>query len=215
MSIGSTVRKVLGEKLFSVAGRYYRAIFVNLDEVAKAVDPYIPDHGLLLDIGGGDGEPLNHLLQIRPNLKITMIDLSPNIGGAIKDEFLNRVTRLPQTSIRDYINAKRPLPSAIMINDVIHHVPQEHRDEFFKDLKDLVQASENCNTIIKDIEPGAFRSTLSIWADVYISGDKNVKLISRDELKNGLISVFESVRFEETSLFTKDKPNYAIVCYPR
>jgi hypothetical protein len=65
--------------------------------------------------------------------------------------------------------------------------------------------------IIKDIEPGYFRASLSFLADKYISGDHAVSLVSRTQLTAVFADAFGYVQPAETTLFERDSPNYALV----
>ena len=210
MSVGGFARKLLGDRFFPIAGHYYRAIFVDLEKVARAAVDEIPQGALVLDIGGGDGAPLNCLLRLRPDISVTMIDLNPWIGGAVAPELRSRVVMWPGTSVRDYIVGGGPKPDCIMISDVIHPIPVHHRDQFFKDVRELV-GDGRPPVIIKDVEPGDPRSYLSLWADRYISGDKTVSLISRAELGRAMAKAFGHVDARETALFREDRPNYSMV----
>src|ERR1700690_2843040 len=97
MPIGPSIRRLLGAGLARRAGRWYRAIFVDLAREAAALASAIPYNAHVLDVGGGDGEPLNHLLGIRPDLRITTLDPGPVVGQWIDVCFDDRVTRLPST----------------------------------------------------------------------------------------------------------------------
>jgi hypothetical protein len=100
----------------------------------------------------------------------------------------------------------------ILISDVLHHVPVEARKEFFRELRALAGGRNEMRIIIKDIEPGSLRASLSRMADRYISGDKNVTLIGRVDLSRMVSDAFgNAVEVTETNLFTIDKPNYAQV----
>jgi 2-polyprenyl-3-methyl-5-hydroxy-6-metoxy-1,4-benzoquinol methylase len=197
--------------VFRRVGRAYRSIFVNLDRVARTSAQFIPTGAFVLDIGGGDGEPLNHLLALRSDIRVAMIDLSPNIGGFIEDAFRSRVTVLPGTSIRTYIASGARQPDVVLISDVLHHVPLDDRDAFMSDLRDLAGAKPDATIIIKDVEPGGVRSTLGYLADRFISGDPGVSLISRRELEAHLTAMFEGPTIH-TPLYDLDPPNYALVC---
>jgi hypothetical protein len=74
MAPGALIRGVLGARLARRAGRWYRMIFVDLAKEAAALAAVIPLDARLLDIGGGDGEHLNHLLALRPDLRVTTLD---------------------------------------------------------------------------------------------------------------------------------------------
>ncbi len=193
-----------------MVARYYRAIFVDLKKVAASVSNRIPAHSHVLDIGGGDGEPLNHILSLRPDIRVTMIDVTSSVGSAIRKEFVQRVTRWPGTSIRAFLDRSSIFPEAVLISDVVHHVPLKMREAFFRDIAELTRRSPSTVVIIKDVEPGTFRASLSYLADRYITGDRNVALISRMELKELIMKVWGSVVWSETDLFTRDRPNYAV-----
>jgi 16S rRNA G527 N7-methylase RsmG len=80
MALGQAIRRLLGPRLARFAGRCYRAIFVDLAKEAAALSTAIPRDAQVLDVGGGDGEPLNHLLALRPDLRVTTIDPGAVIG---------------------------------------------------------------------------------------------------------------------------------------
>lgn len=203
------MRKLLGKKLFAVVGRYYRAIFVNLNTVAKFMAAEIPKDAHVLDIGGGDGEPLNHLLAKRRDIKVTMIDLTETIGNSLSSEFKDRVVRLPGMSIAKFMATQPLLPDCIVVSDVIHHVDPEIRGRFFAELHELVRKS-SALLLIKDIEPGSFVSLLSYLSDYYISGDKRVKLISMAELCRTIKQVFGDAAIKDSGLLAADSPNYMV-----
>jgi hypothetical protein len=102
VALGAAIRRLLGARLARHAGRWYRAIFVDLAKEASALASVIPHDAHLLDIGGGDGEPLNHLLTLRPDLRVTTLDPGPVVGQWIDASFDGRVTRLPGTSLAQY-----------------------------------------------------------------------------------------------------------------
>ena len=102
---GPAIRRLLGRRLARHAGRWYRAIFVDLYKEAAALATVIPHGAHVLDVGGGDGQPLNHLLALRSDLKITTLDSGPVVGQWIEARFETQVTRLPRTSLGDYLAA--------------------------------------------------------------------------------------------------------------
>jgi len=211
MSVGKVARLILGKK-FKVIGRIYRSMFVNLRLVSISISPYIPINSLVLDIGGGDGDPLNHLLSLREDLKVITIDPSNSIGSFIEEVYSSRVQLLPGVSVGEYSKITSQIPDVILISDVIHHIPINSRNVFFSELKEIIVNSEkSVKLIIKDIEPGSFRSNLSLFSDRCVSGDQNVSLIKCSNLKTILFDLFKtSVTIEVTNLFELDKPNYAI-----
>jgi hypothetical protein len=213
MSLGPTVRRALGPRLARRAGGWYRAIFVDLGKVAAAIAGVIPRGAHLLDIGGGDGQPLNYLLALRPDLRVTTLDPGPLVGQWIEARFDAQVTRLPRTGIDEYLAAGRADPDAILIADVLHHIPETARASFLRSIRVLLKRVPQLRIVVKDVEPGSWRAWLGFWADRYITGDRNVSLISRDRLERLFDEALGPLRREDTDLFTTDRPNYAIAFY--
>ncbi|MCZ3367501.1 MULTISPECIES: class I SAM-dependent methyltransferase [Methanobacterium] len=209
MSIGTFTRRILGPKNFRLIGRTYRRFFVDLSLLVNCIPQLSPkDH--LLDIGGGDGDFINHLFNRYHDIDVTMIDIAPSIGNFIEQEFRQKITILPNTSILDYgSRTDRKNIDVILISDVIHHIPPSERRIFFNSLPSIT--SKNTRILIKDIEPGYFKSFLSYMSDRYLSGDKNVSLISQAEIVKLMNETFPLMNFKETGLFNFNKPNYCLI----
>lgn len=213
MALGPAIRRMLGARLARRAGRWYRAIFVDLAKEAAALATVIPRNAHLLDIGGGDGEPLNHLLALRPDLRITTIDPGPMVGQWIDECFDGQVTRLARTSLEEYLARGRPDPDAILIADVLHHIPKAERPGFLGSVRVLVERVPQIRIIVKDVEPGSWRALLGYWSDRYITRDLGVSPISREHLTRLFEEAFGPLRRENTNLFEADRPNYAIAFF--
>ena len=138
------IRRLLGSRLSRHAGRWYRSIFVDLTKVAAALATAIPRNAHLLDIGGGDGQPINHLLDLRPDLRITTIDPAPGAGQWVEGRFNSRVICLPGTNLADYLSNGRADPDAILISDVLHHIPEAARASFVGSIRVLPSARRGC-----------------------------------------------------------------------
>jgi hypothetical protein len=67
--------------------------------------------------------------------------------------------------------------------------------------------------LIKDVEPGYLKSMLGYWSDRYVTGDKAVSLISREQLTRVVNNSLGPMRSRETPLFDVDKPNYAVTFF--
>jgi hypothetical protein len=210
VALGPRIRRLLGARLARHAGRWYRAIYVDLAKEAAALATAIPHGAHLLDIGGGDGEPLNHLLALRPDLRITTIDPGPVVGQWTEPRFDAQVTRLPGTSLAGYLAGSRAYPDAILIADVLHHIPESARASFLASLKMLLERAPQLRIIVKDVEPGSWRALLGFWSDRYITGDRNVSPISRKNLVHLFEESLGPLRRSDTNLFEMDRPNYAI-----
>ncbi|HOD80212.1 MAG TPA: class I SAM-dependent methyltransferase [Phycisphaerae bacterium] len=210
MSIGSLIRKVLGPRVFQHVGRAYRRIFVDVRKTAQVLAEIIPPGAHVVDIGGGDGEPLNCLLRLRDDITVTMIDISPVVGWMIEESLLGRVERLAGTSIRQYLQLGPRAIQAAVVSDVLHHVPPGQREAFLGDLRDLL-AQGGCSLLaVKEFAPHGLRGRLGYLADRYVSGDANVRLIPPAELADLLRAALPGAHIEDTRLSRIDSPNYAL-----
>ena len=213
MAPGALIRRVLGVRLARRAGRWYRVIFVDLAKEAAALAAAIPQDARVLDIGGGDCEHLNHLLVLRADLRITTLDPKPVVGEWIEARFEHRVTRFPAISLAEYLALGHADPDAILIADVIHHIPKAARDAFLDSIKVFLERVPHLRIIVKDVEPGSWRARLGLWSDRYITGDQDVSLISRENLVRLFDERLGPLRRKDTNLFETDHPNYAITFF--
>jgi hypothetical protein len=184
-----------------------------LTKVASEISKVIPPDAHVLDVGGGDGQPLNHLLALRPDLKITTIDPAPVVGEWIEGRFESQVTRLPCTSLAQFLSSGRADPDVILISDVLHHIPESAQAGFLDSVRVLLERVPRLRILVKDVEPGSWRSLLGFWSDRYITGDRNVSPISREHVARLLEEALGPLRREDTNLFRVDRPNYAIAFY--
>ena len=207
------MRRFLGPRTARRAGEFYRGIYVDLAKVAAALAAVMPRDAHLLDIGGGDGQPLNHLLSVRPDLMVTTLDPAPVVGQWIDPRYDCQVKRLPRTSLAEFVACPHPQPDVILIADVMHHIPPSARRKFLDSVGVLLDRVPNLRIIVKDVEPGHWRALLGLWSDRYVTGDRNVSLISRDEVTRLFAEALGPFHREDTDLFKEDLPNYAIVFY--
>jgi hypothetical protein len=213
MAVGPAIRRLLGPRLACRAGLYYRSLFVDLAHVAAALDVALPRDAHLLDVGGGDGQPLNQLLALRPDLMITTLDPAPVVGQWIEERCAGRVTRLPATTLAEYVSRGLKDPDVILIADVMHHIHQTARRGFLDSVRVLLDRVPKLRIIVKDVEPGYWRASLGYWSDRYVTGDRNVSLISSHAMTRLFEEALGPLHREETSLFKMDSPNYAMVFY--
>ena len=174
MTPGQVARRLLGPYVKPV-GNLYRRIFVDLDKIVDVIDRELPPGAKVLDIGGGDGAPVDRLLNRRPDLSVTMCDIAPAIGSFVSDANRDKVTLLPATNFAEVSGQF----DCVMITDVMHHVPVDQREGFFQSLAESCRRWSCRRIFFKDVEPGSVRSILSLLADWYITGDRHVVLFSR------------------------------------
>jgi hypothetical protein len=210
MAVGPAIRRFLGPRIARLAGLWYRALFVDLAQVAVALAAVLPRGAHLLDVGGGDGQPLNHLLALRPDLTITTLDPAPFVGQWIEERFAGQVTRMPATTLADYVSRGQRSPDALLIADVMHHIPKSARRGFLDSIKVLLDRQPALRIIVKDVEPGHWRAVLGYWSDRYVTGDRNVSLISIDDLTRLFEEALGPLHCVDTHLLEKDRPNYVL-----
>ena len=208
MSLGKVIRRLLGPA-FPALGRLYRSIFIDLAMVADCFPP-VPSGSRILDIGGGDGEILNGVLARRPDIRVMMIDIASSIGTSLKPEFRDRVMVLPSTSLEAYQAGNDAFPDCILLSCVLHHIPVHERQAFFRHLREFVRGRP-VEIVVLDVEPGHLRSRLGLLSDKYITGDRQVVLISRKQVIELMRNSFPKALWRETCLYDRDKPNYCLV----
>lgn len=211
MALGARIRAMLGDRRARQVGALYRAVFADMEEEALVLAEIVPPNAHVLDIGGGDGVPLNGLLGKRPDVTAVSIDPAPIVGQWIESRHADRVTCLPRTTLDAYLASGRPRPDVALLCDVMHHIPDGARPGFVASMARLAEAVPHLKLIVKDVEPGFPRAVLGYWADLYITGDKTVQPIGRSAMRALLGGALPEFRCTETRLFERDSPNYALL----
>ncbi|MBN1617756.1 class I SAM-dependent methyltransferase [Candidatus Dojkabacteria bacterium] len=208
MSIGKFARKLLGSNFYKIA-KYYKEFFFHIPSFVEIL-PKFPANTTILDVGGGDGEVLNYVLSGNPTLKAVLIDPNDNIGGMISTSNRKRVTLYPGYSMQKYKESNISKGyQFVLISDVLHHIPEKDRDRFINELLGL--CLKDSTLIIKDIQPGYVKSWLSLFSDIFISGDKSTKLISMEEITKKIRNKYPKVQVTDTGLQKKTPPNYCLL----
>jgi hypothetical protein len=206
---GALVRRLLGDRLFPRVVELYRAVFVDLDEVAACI-PKLPAGAEILDVGGGDGALLDRLLRIQPHVRATLVDQSPKVGLSLDERNRERVRLLASRAVSDCASAGVPPPQAIVISDVLHHVPRDRRLAFLREVAAFGRASARF-VAIKEVAPEGWRATLGLLSDWYVTGDRHVELIAPEDLVPLVLEAFPGFVARPTRLLERDAPNYCIV----
>jgi hypothetical protein len=209
---GAFVRHALGDELFARVVDVYRAIFVNLEEVAACI-PGLPPDAELLDVGGGDGALLDHILRRQPHVRAVLVDPLPRVGLALKGERRSRVELHPSTSVREYALRGARRPDAVVIADVLHHIPRNEREDFLRAVAVFVGQSLRF-LAVKEVAHDGWRATLGLLSDWYVTGDRHVELLTPEEVRSLVERVFPGFVATDTPLIRRDAPNYCIVFEP-
>ncbi len=195
-----------------IASKAYRRIFVDLDKVADVLAKTLPDDAYVLDVGGGDGDLLNRLLKLRPDVQVDMVDIALEVGRHVKDIYKERVHFFPARQLESHCARDERLYDAAMVSDVMHHIPTDERILFLIALRQSVK--EGGLVLIKDVEPGHPIAWLGLYCDRYISGDKGTTLISMQALREMIGQVWPAHEAYERGLFDINRPNY-LLCIER
>lgn len=122
MPIGPFVRQLVGPRLERGLSYLYRRVFVDLDAVARAIALQCTKNVRMLDLGGGDGELVNKILALRPDLQIDMVDIAAVVGRFLVPEVRDRVRLFPGTAIEALPDCAERYGAAL-VSDVMHHLP--------------------------------------------------------------------------------------------
>ena len=118
-------------------------MFINVGELGKAIDA-VPFGSRVLEVGVGDGMIASQIVERRPDASVLGIDLAQNPGSLFEGDRSRVEFRTISTS--DLL-AEQPTPfDAIVIADVLHHVPPSLRTELLDDV-----AMERAYTLLKPL----------------------------------------------------------------
>jgi 2-polyprenyl-6-hydroxyphenyl methylase/3-demethylubiquinone-9 3-methyltransferase len=160
----------------------------------------LPSRGRLLDVGCGIGSLDYEIARSNQMLFVLGIDLSrESIDLARRYHSLPNIEYACRT-----IESIEGEFDCILFVDVFHHVPPTEYSTLLMNSSTLL--SKDGYVLIKDIERR--RGQLSLWADRYVSGCREVYLHDCDELAS-LVSKYMEVRRAEVK-FRFPFPHYYI-----
>lgn len=209
MSVGKIVRKIFGKRFYSLA-KIYRSFFVDLDFVVESLGD-IKEQAKILDIGGGDGALADILLSKIKNAQVTIIDTCNLVGEAISERNKIRARLFRNLKLADFNKRQDQQFDLIVVSDVVHHIPVKQRNEFFVELGRTLKSNPGAKLAIKEIQPGYLKSKLSVLSDWFITSDKHVGLIGKQDIIKKMSEVEPRLKAQETNLFEKNKPNYCVL----
>lgn len=208
MKVGPAVRNLLPTSAERKASRLYRSVFVDLAKVAVVLSPTLPANAFVLDIGGGDGDLLNHVLEMRPDVRVAMVDIADSVGKFLNPRYSGRVELYPGTAIEDHILEFAGRYDAALISDVMHHIPEGRRAGFLLSVAKALRPG--AQMLVKDVQPGHPIARLGLFCDKYLSGDRGVALISAEQLCELSRAALAQHTAREIGLLKVDRPNYLV-----
>jgi 2-polyprenyl-6-hydroxyphenyl methylase/3-demethylubiquinone-9 3-methyltransferase len=175
MSLGPTVRRLLGP-LESTAADRYRRFFIDLDDLARTLGRLTPVT-TILEVGAGDGCLATRLLERFPRASYLGIDIASS-PGRLFDGDARRAAFLSQP-VEDLDDGR--LFDLVVLVDVLHHVPGDQRSAVLAGAAAHVRPGGFL--AIKDWVRGRnLGHLLAYTSDRYITGDANVAFFEREEL---------------------------------
>lgn len=184
-SFGAAVRKSLGRYERPVSD-LYRSIFINLEDLASNIRGWSQPKRIL-EIGCGEGALAELVVRDFPQAEYLGIDIISHLGR-MYDGPRERV-EFRQITAEDLASELPGHFDLILINDVLHHVPDTLRLGLLRAAKDLL-APEGA-LIFKDwVRRPSPIHALCYVADVYVGGDKSVRYMPLDEQRDILTQVF-------------------------
>jgi 2-polyprenyl-6-hydroxyphenyl methylase/3-demethylubiquinone-9 3-methyltransferase len=205
MKIGPAIRHRLG-RFETPAAELYRSVFFDVDAFGDAVRALVPSAGRVLEIGCGDGSVADRITRAYPTAAYVGIDIAPSPGRRFRGD-RTRV-QFKCISSGDLL-AGHPEPfDLVLIVDVLHHVPrQELRTQIIRDA--IAMLSAHGTILVKDwARDRSAAYLIGYLADRYVSGDKTVRYMTRQELlelageaaPNMVVSEQASIRPHRTNM---------------
>jgi len=154
-------------------------MFINVGDLGEAI-VNVPFGSRVLEVGVGDGMIASQIISRRPDATVLGIDLAENPGSLFEGDRSRVQFRSVSTS--DLL-AEKPAPfDAVVIADVLHHVPPSMRPALLADVSALL--AEDGVLLVKETvvvsSPGYWMGKFS---DRFITGDRNVSFLREADLK--------------------------------
>jgi 2-polyprenyl-3-methyl-5-hydroxy-6-metoxy-1,4-benzoquinol methylase len=199
MTIGSSVRRMLGPRLERAAADRYRRMFVDLDALAATIAGLGP-FASVIEVGCGEGALMSRLMDaLDPDATAVGIDIAPNPGHGYSGRNSNVVFR--QAAVAEMVAEGRHF-DLVVVSDVLHHIPPADRIAFLESCRDLL--APHGTIVVKEwVRRRNVAHLAAYTSDRYISGDKGVQFYNQDELRTVFSDVF---RVDGLPLITSHTP---------
>jgi 2-polyprenyl-3-methyl-5-hydroxy-6-metoxy-1,4-benzoquinol methylase len=186
MTIGSTVRRLLGPRLERAAADGYRRMFVDLDALAATIAG-LGSFCTVIEVGCGEGALLTRLMdRLGPSASALGIDIAPNPGHGYEGH--NEKVAFRQSAVAEIV-AEGQRFDLVVVSDVLHHIPPSDRVDFLQSCRDLL--APNGTIAVKEwVRRRNLAHLAAYGSDRYISGDKGVEFYTESELEAVFTDVF-------------------------
>lgn len=206
MSIGPKVRQLLGPIEAPISSAY-RSMFLNVNALGEAI-ARVPFGPRVLEVGVGDGMIAAQLLSRRTDATVLGIDLAEKPGGLFEGDRSRVAFRTVSTS--DLL-AENPEPfDAVIIADVLHHVPVTARPALLRDVNSLL--AKDGMLLVKD---SVVMKSLGYWmghfSDYWITGDKNVSYMREADLRRLVVENVDGLESCDRTTISPWKMNLMLV----
>ena len=176
MTPGALVRRILPEHLERTVADAYRDAFVNLDDLARTIGS-LGRFRRIIEVGCGEGALSSRLVRTT-EARILGIDIAPNPGRGYTGDRAQATFRSQR--VEDLL-AEGATADLVVLSDVIHHVPVAERPAFLRSCRRLL--APGGLLVVKEWERrGNVFHALAYGSDRYVSGDRTVSFLTRDEL---------------------------------
>lgn len=178
MGIGTAIRHRLGRWEIPAA-EFYRSCFISLDALGRQLAG-ITTPRRILEIGCGDGALAQRLTEIYPSTTYLGIDIALTAGRLYRGDPTRATFRtMSSTELR----LERPEPfDLVIIADVLHHIPVGIREGVLQDASAFTAPAGHI--AIKEWESDRpLFGKLAYWADLYVTGDKDVDFMTGVQLR--------------------------------
>lgn len=176
MTPGALVRRVLPPRVERLVADAYRDVFVDLDELARTIGS-LGAFGRAVEVGCGEGALASRLTRTT-DAQVLGIDIAPDPGRNYTGEPGRATFR--QLRVEELV-ASGHTADLVVLSDVVHHVPAGERDAFLRSCRQLL--APGGLLVVKEWErrPNVAHA-LAYGSDRYVSGDRTVGFLTRDEL---------------------------------
>ena len=211
MTIGSSVRRVLGPRLERVAADRYRRLFVDLDALAATIAG-LGRFGTVIEVGCGEGALLSQLMDaLDEHASAVGIDIAANPGHGYTGRNSNVAFRRAEVA---ELVAEGQRFDLVVVSDVLHHIAPTGRIGFLESCRDLL--APNGTIVVKEwVRRRNVAHFAAYGSDRYVSGDKGVQFYSESELQDVFTDVFRAGGAPVLTSYTRPHWNNVVLATTR